>query len=438
MALYKPKGSRVWVMDFWYDGRRIRESTRQTSITRAREVLHTRKQQERDGASGLKGKKKKPLLYDAAADWLELKTHKWSPRMRSIGEYGLAHLLTTDGKPSTLLKDGKFTGIAKSDLARKRVTDIDARDIARYQKGRLDEGASGRTINIEIGVLRQIMRRAGAWEKVRDSDAWRDVGMLEEREDAGHSLTPAEESALFLECGRSASRCLLPFVTLSLQTGARYNTIRTLTWGQVDFPNRCLRIGKDKTKAGTGRKVPLSPTAMNTLTAWAEQFPNRNPKHFVFPSEKYGLHGKEGTFGGDVRAYSVDPTTPVGTLKTSWASAKKRTQRHCPGCFTGLLADEGKGFRCVSCRHFVDELPAPIKIRIHDLRHSAVTRMIAARMPITTVARIVGWSKSTTAAMAARYAHPSDDEMRDAVECISGYSPQISPQSDAIKGENGG
>ena len=55
---------------------------------------------------------------------------------------------------------------------------------------------------------------------------------------------------------------LVPFVTLAIETGARYGVIRTLPWRNVDFKNRCLKWGKDKTPAGTGRVVPLSQRAL--------------------------------------------------------------------------------------------------------------------------------------------------------------------------------
>ena len=111
---------------------------------------------------------------------------------------------------------------------------------------------------------------------------------------------------LLFECGRSVSRALLPFVTLALETGARYNTIRTLQWGNIDFANRCFKFGKDKTASGTGRTIPLNERAIETLRFWAQEFPNRQPAHFVFPSERYGLHGTEGTFGGTVQVYEYD------------------------------------------------------------------------------------------------------------------------------------
>jgi hypothetical protein len=63
--------------------------------------------------------------------------------------------------------------------------------------------------------------------------------------------------------------------------------------------------------------------------------------------------------------------------------------------------------------------------RFHDLRHSAVSRMIAARVPIPMIAKIVGWSSSTMAKMAARYGHFGIEELRSAVESISTVQPEI-------------
>ncbi len=34
-----------------------------------------------------------------------------------------------------------------------------------------------------------------------------------------------------------------PSVLLALETGARYNTIRTLRWSNIDFANRCQETG---------------------------------------------------------------------------------------------------------------------------------------------------------------------------------------------------
>jgi integrase len=216
---------------------------------------------------------------------------------------------------------------------------------------------------------------------------------------------------------------LLPFVIASLETGARFGTVRRLQWGNIDFENRCLKFGKDKTPAGTGRTVPLNPRAVETLKFWSQNFPNRLPDHYVFPFEKIGGNGTEETFGftGAV-AYETDPTRPFGTIKKAWEEAKRRTRRHCPHC-DGTLADKPKprkGYVCVECKAEVQDLSTGlVSVRFHDLRHSAVSRMIAARVPLPIIAKVVGWTSSTMAKMAARYGHFGIEELRGAVEAIS-------------------
>ena len=68
---------------------------------------------------------------------------------------------------------------------------IDARSIEAYQQRRLAQKAQGPTINIEVGVLRQILKANECWQSL---DA--KVKMLRERKDIGRALTPHEENRL--------------------------------------------------------------------------------------------------------------------------------------------------------------------------------------------------------------------------------------------------
>ena len=43
-----------------------------------------------------------------------------------------------------------------------------------------------------------------------------------------------------------------------LYCGLRPIEIRRMTWDWIDFENSILTVGKSKTKAGTGRKIPIS------------------------------------------------------------------------------------------------------------------------------------------------------------------------------------
>jgi integrase len=231
MSVFRYKGSKVWTMDFVFHGQRIRETTGMTSKTRAKDVEDKRKNDLKDGSAGIRKQQQPRLLSVAAEEWLEMKKATLAPRSVIIEKANLAHLLP--------------------ELGKMLVCDIDDTDVARYQRKRLKEEASPKTVNLEIGTLRAILKRSGQWARLQPK-----VNMLATRDDIGRAINPEEEAALLQACGKSRSRSLVPFVTLAIETGARYGTIRTLQWGCVDFENRCLKWGKDKTSAGTGRIIP--------------------------------------------------------------------------------------------------------------------------------------------------------------------------------------
>jgi integrase len=233
MSLFRYKGSKVWTMDFQFHRQKIRESTGTRSKTLAGKIEDKRRRDLEKGVAGIKKHQQPRLLSVAAGDWLEMKKATLAPRSVIIEKANLAHLLPVLGK--------------------KLACDIDAEDVARYQQKRVDQNASPKTVNLEIGTLRAILKRSGHWAYLQPN-----VKMLTTRDDIGRAITPEEEVALLQACAQSRSRSLVPFVTLALETGARYNVIRTLQWGSVDIENRCLKWGKDKTTAGTGRVIPLT------------------------------------------------------------------------------------------------------------------------------------------------------------------------------------
>jgi integrase len=395
MSVFRYKGSKVWTMDFLFHGQRIRESTGTHSKTLAGKIEDKRRRELEEGAAGIRKQEQPRLLSVASEEWLDMKKATLAPRSVAIEKANLVHLLP--------------------ELGRKLICDIDARDIARYQQKRIDADASPKTVNLEIGTLRAILKRFGHWARLQPN-----VNMLATRDDIGRAITPEEESALIQACGKSRSRSLVPFVTLAIETGARYGVIRTLQWGCVDFENRCLKWGKDKTAAGTGRVIPLSQRAMAALSFWATHFPERKPEHYVFPAERYGAAGDEFC----AKAYNVDPSKPIGSIKEAWEAAKLRAGR--------ILKGETE-------EADPKEKIAPLVCRFHDLRHTAVSRMLNAGIPIAKVAKIAGWSPATMVRMAARYGHFSLNDLRGAVESISGNgieaeSPVFSPVSeDAAK-----
>jgi len=193
--------------------------------------------------------------------------------------------------------------------------------VSRYQHARLAEGASPKTVNLEVGTLRAILRRHRVWAEIQQ-----DVRMLPTLDDVGRAISDDEEAALLSACRVSRSRSLYPAVMVALNTGMRYSEIRLLQWKQVDFATKLLTVGKSKTKTGTGRAVPLNDRILSVLEMWAAHFPNRHSNHCVFPFEKYGAKGEEDSFGFTDGAvtYDTDATRPIGDWKEAWEKAKER------------------------------------------------------------------------------------------------------------------
>lgn len=355
MMLYK-RGN-TWWYKFRFAGRLFQESAKSDSKTLARAAELKRKRDMQEGYHGLR-KRQPPVIFNVAADdYLELKKVTLAPKSYIIETTNLKHLRPYFGQ---LL-----------------ITDIDARDVSRYQQQRLSKGAAPKTINLEIGTLRAILRRRRLWAELQP-----DVRMLQVADDVGVALTAEQEVNLLQACDASRSRSLAPAVRLALNTGMRYGEIRSLLWKQIDLANNRLTVGKSKTVAGTGRTVPLNERAARTLSEWATHFPERRLSHHVFPSEQYGIAGHT----REVRAFNTDPSEPLNGWKVAWESAKET---------------------------------AHVKCRFHDLRHTACTRMLERGVSLPVIASVLGWSAATTIRMAKRYGHISEATKRAAVLGIS-------------------
>ena len=335
------------------------ETTRTSSRRLAERILTKRRRELEEGLHGLR-KRMTPVLFRVAAkDWLEWKAPALAPRTVLMHKTNLSHIHDVLG------------GLL--------ITDIEPEDISNYQKARRlqdEKGsakASPKTVNLEVATIRAVLRRHKLWAAIGD-----DVRMLPVRNDQGRALTEAEEDALLEACVRSRSRVLYPFVVLALNTGMRYSEIRLLRWEQIDLVGRVLTVGMSKTDAGTGRKVPLNERAFTAMVAWAQTFPDRTPDHYVFLSERYGAATNDRT----ACVYSSTPTKPTTSVQEAWQRAKKRCAVRC---------------------------------RLHDLRHTACTRMLEAGVPLTVVGSILGWSGSTMVLMAKRYGHIGPRAKQDAV-----------------------
>jgi integrase len=154
-----------------------------------------------------------------------------------------------------------------------------------------------------------------------------------------------------------ASPRLKPILIVALNTGMRKGEILHLRWSDVEFDNQFLLLRE--TKSIRPRKVPMSGLVAETLRTLKKE------KEYVFANPQTGK--------------------PLSNLQTPFKAACKRA-----------------GIR---------------DLRFHDLRHSAATHMVMGGVDLVTVKDILGHA---TIQMTMRYAHPTPENRRHAVEVLAG------------------
>jgi integrase len=353
------KRGRIWWYKFTFNSVHIRVTSLSgnKSVCERLEREHRRRLELNKG--GLAEIAKPKLFSVAAKAYLVDREPHWAVKTRVVHANSLTHLESPFGKLM--------------------LSEISAESVSKYQRDRLKNGASGRTINIEVSLLRLILRKHKLWQNIAD-----DVQMLKENKDIGRELKEDEIFRLLTAAKGSASRSLSPAIVVSLHTGLRNEELRLLRWRQVDLLDGSIAVGKSKTEWGKGRVVFLNQTALQALQDWRSQFPEAQPSHAVFPRESYGLIGQKGTFGGKVAPYETFPSDPIGSWKSAWQQAKKTAKVEC---------------------------------RWHDLRHTFVSRVAAGGATDGTIQSIAGWMSPK---MIERYSHVRNEAKRAAVSVLDG------------------
>lgn len=347
MAVYKRGGS--WWYEFIFAGKRVRESAKTSRKTIALEAERQRKLELERTLAGMPVERRENRIKSV--------TDVVKPYQES---YGVTHR-----KQSVLFCKGRLAHVARL-LGTTLLPDLTDKTIRQYMKTRLEEGVSGRTINMEVGELSRAMGHH--W-----SILWPKVRKLEERKDVGKALSPNEEERLLAGAnGNPRWKMLATLLRVGLLTGMRSGEITGLTWGRVDFQSRIIQVGRAKTSSGTGRQIPMNQELFLAISSHAEWFTGKfgeaKPEYYLFP------------FG---KPAPTDPTRPTTTLKTAWGSLR-----------------DAAGVDC----------------RLHDLRHTAATKMAEAGVPESTMLALMG---HMSRAMLERYSHIRMAAKRQAVEALT-------------------
>lgn len=172
---------------------------------------------------------------------------------------------------------------------------------------------------------------------------------------------------------------IIPFVALSLYTGARNGSAVALKWQDIDFNNKTVTLQKEYSKTAITVEVPMVEDLCTILKVWADQQEvnikdTSDDERFVFTSR----HQKE-----NKPILSID--------KKEWAK---------------LLLEAG--------------IP---HARWHDLRHTFASMLLEKDESVFVISKLLGHKSIKTTE---RYLHLRDQAARNAISSLDGAFPSQS------------
>jgi len=297
---------------------------------------------------------------------------------------------------------------------------IRAEDIAGYQRMRRATGISGRTLNMEIAVLRAMMKRAKVWSIVAE-----DVKLDRENTHViGRVLNKEDKETLF-KTAATKEEWLVVYcaAVLAVSTTCRGIELKHLRWSDVDLFARTMMIRRSKTQSGH-RTIPLNPDALaafGRLRKQAEALGFGAPEHFVYPA---------------CERQRFDPTRPQKTWRSAWrslvdAAGEKAGEKAAKRAVKAGADPEEARTRAIAS--FVSE--KGVRLRFHDLRHQEITELAENGASDATVMAVAG---HLSREMMEHYSHVRMAAKREALEnlshgLITAPEPDLKPASDAVQ-----
>ena len=226
---------------------------------------------------------------------------------------------------------------------------------------------ANKTINLELGVLRSVLKRTKLWHLFMD-----EIKPLPVHCQVGRAMTLSEKlrlakTAAMRPEGQNARLAMV----LALNTTMRGCEIKALRWYDVDFLAGTATIRRSKTQAGQ-RVIPLNEDALSAMRELYNRASGINgtlPDHYVFPACENGR---------------FDPMAPQKSWRSAWRSLRK-----------------------------VAGIPA---LRFQDLRHHAITELAESQASDATIMAIAG---HVSRQMLEHYSHVRLDLKRKALDGIA-------------------
>jgi len=239
----------MYYSDFRWNGRRFRKRL-SSDLKTAKELLTQLKARAQRADVG---------LLDNAASLVELRAGfirhcRLALRPASVARYEAALDAILPALPA---KASHLSGVT----------------IDRYREQRLAGRVSPRTVNIEVGALRTMLRWA-VRQRLIGSNSIADVRPLKhDHAKQGRALTDDEVSRLLAASPQPWRDIWYGF----LVTGLRKNELASLTFSDIDWENRELVVRASVAKNGRERRIPVEAGLWDILCRQRDQAPHRLP-----------------------------------------------------------------------------------------------------------------------------------------------------------------
>lgn len=357
IVIYK-RGKFYWYKFMW-NGKVVRESTKQGNDKVARNTESAHRTALAKGEVGIREKKPVPTLADFVENrfepWAKATFEKASPKtwfdwyrvgLRAIKGY----------KP----------------LADSRLDEITSETLADFAAHRQAAGLQPSTVNSSLRVLRRTLRLAAEWGALESAPQFNFLSGERHRE---RVVTP-EEEARYLA---AAPELVGSIASVLVDTGLRPEECFRLRWEAITWANSrygTFIVTHGKTKAAR-RALPMTLRVRRILESRWEQA-KKPLEGWVWPA-------------------------PTRSEHVESSSLKKQHRK----AFT-TLAELAKTSNTKAMRPFV----------LYSLRHTFLTRLGESGCDAWTLARIAGHSNVS---MSSRYVHPSEDAVLNAMARLGGH-----------------
>jgi integrase len=254
-------------------------------------------------------------------------------------------------------------------LGNKQLEKMRNHDLDVYQNKRLDERVGAHSINKEILLLSQILKKAKLWRRLRDDYK----PLPTQPSDIGRALSRGELGALAQVAQTDVAwEAAFYGSVLAANCGLRGGEIKKLRIKVIDLDRRRLLILRKTTKTNAGaRHIELNLDAREA--AWrlwlrARRLGAKDPDHYLMPK-----HLSRIMYGPDKGKRGYDPTQHQEYWDTAWHSLTSAVR--CPGC--GELQSPAECCRVETCKANMQGLRSATEgLRFHDLRHGFITDMV--------------------------------------------------------------